>query len=101
MDINQLLGQAATSGQSPLYTLLLAFFAGLLVSFTPCIYPMIPITAGILHAPANRSMWHNFFSAFLYTIGIALVYASLGYLSATSSIIFGKWLSSPLLISVI
>lgn len=100
-DINQLLQQALTTNQSIGYILLLAFFAGMLVSFTPCIYPMIPITVGILGAHAGRSLLYNFFSSLLYITSIALVYASLGYLSATTSIIFGQWLSSPLLIAVI
>jgi thiol:disulfide interchange protein len=37
----------------------------------------------------------NFFSALSYVFGIAVMYASLGYISATSSIIFGRWLASP------
>lgn len=102
IDVNQLLDQAVTTGQSsPFYILLLAFFAGILVSFTPCVYPMIPITAGILQAQEHRSLLYNFFSSLMYIIGMSLVYASLGYLSATTSIIFGKWLANPLLISVV
>jgi thiol:disulfide interchange protein DsbD len=34
--------------QQPLVALPLLFAAGVLTSLTPCIYPMIPITAGIL-----------------------------------------------------
>jgi len=33
---------------NPLLALPVLFIAGVLTSFTPCIYPMIPITAGIL-----------------------------------------------------
>jgi thiol:disulfide interchange protein DsbD len=62
---------------------------------------MIPITAGILGAHAGRSLFYNFLSSLMYITGIALVYASLGYLSATSSMIFGGWLASHLLIAVI
>lgn len=100
-NINNLLQQAFNSGQSPWYFLSLAFFAGVLVSFTPCVYPMIPITAGILHAQAGRSLLFNFLSSLLYVTGIALVYASLGYLSATTSMMFGKWLSNPIFIACI
>lgn len=100
-DVNQLLQQALTTNQSIGYILLLAFFAGMLVSFTPCIYPMIPITAGILGTHAGRSLLYNFLSSLMYITGIALVYASLGYLSATTSIIFGQWLANPWLIAII
>ena len=34
--------------ERPLVALPVLFFAGLLTSFTPCVYPMIPITAGLL-----------------------------------------------------
>ncbi len=77
------------------YALILAFLAGILVSFTPCVYPMIPITVGILQAQATQSMFYNFLSALSYVLGISTVYASLGYISASTSIIFGRWLASP------
>lgn len=75
--------------------IIVAFLAGILVSLTPCIYPMIPITIGILHIQHQQSLLYNFFSALTYVAGIASVYATLGYVSATSSLIFGRWLASP------
>ena len=33
---------------SPLLALALAYAGGLLASLTPCVYPMLPITAGII-----------------------------------------------------
>jgi cytochrome c-type biogenesis protein len=41
-------GLDATLREAPLVALPLLFGAGLATSLTPCIYPMIPITAGIL-----------------------------------------------------
>lgn len=93
-NIIDMLKQATSNQANIFYALLLAFLAGILVSFTPCVYPMIPITVGILQAQARDSMIYNFFSALSYIFGIALVYASLGYVSATTSIIFGRWLAS-------
>ncbi|MFA6527191.1 MAG: cytochrome c biogenesis protein CcdA [Candidatus Babeliales bacterium] len=82
--------------QTPAWLLIIiAFAAGILVSFTPCIYPMIPITIGILQIQRQQSLLYNFFSALTYVAGIACVYATLGYISATSSLIFGRWLASP------
>lgn len=96
INVIDMLKQATQSESSNIfYALILAFLAGVLVSFTPCIYPMIPITVGILQAQATQSMLYNFFSAFSYVLGISVVYASLGYLSASTSIIFGRWLASP------
>ena len=36
--------------------LLLVFLLGLLMSLTPCIYPMIPITVGILQTQGTKSV---------------------------------------------
>lgn len=84
------------SEQTPVWLLIvIAFLAGILVSFTPCIYPMIPITIGILQIQRQQSLLYNFFSALTYVAGIATVYATLGYVSATSSLIFGRWLANP------
>src|SRR6266853_1866185 len=41
-------GLSATLSHNPLIALVTLFGAGLVSSLTPCIYPMIPITAGIL-----------------------------------------------------
>ena len=95
MHIIQLLAAAAMPCPATAYFLLLSFIAGILVSFTPCVYPMIPITAGILHSQESQSILRNFFSSIAYIFGIALIYASLGYISATSAIVFGKWLANP------
>ncbi|MEP6602142.1 MAG: cytochrome c biogenesis protein CcdA, partial [Nitrospirota bacterium] len=45
MDFTGISGQLSNS---PLIALPLLFIAGVLTSFTPCIYPMIPITAAIV-----------------------------------------------------
>ncbi len=59
--------------------LLLVLVLGLLMSLTPCIYPMIPITVGILQGQAKQSFIYNFFIALSYTIGISTTFASLGF----------------------
>ncbi len=73
----------------------MAFLAGLVTSFTPCVYPMIPITVGILHSEATTSLWKNFLSAFCYVLGMAAIYSFLGYMAATGALIFGQWTASP------
>lgn len=75
-----------------------SFAAGMLASFTPCIYPMIPVTVGIITAQRTSSMLMNFFLSLTYGLGIASVYATLGYLSATGNLMFGQWLGHPLFI---
>jgi thioredoxin:protein disulfide reductase len=80
------------------YTLFTAFYVGVITSFTPCIYPMIPITLGILHIKTNRSPLKNFIKAFVYVCGMATVYAVLGYIAATTTVLFGQWLANPFIV---
>jgi thioredoxin:protein disulfide reductase len=95
MDILSLLKQSMSTDASMVWVLLLSFFSGVLISFTPCIYPMIPITVGIMQTQVTRSLWHGFLSGFFYVLGLATVYATLGFISASTSIIFGQWTASP------
>lgn len=83
------------NSQAYWYLLFLAFISGVVVSFTPCLYPMIPVTVGILQSQATPSVLRNFFASLTYVLGIASVYAVLGYLSATTSLMFGSWLGRP------
>jgi thiol:disulfide interchange protein DsbD len=71
-----------------------SFIAGILASFTPCIYPMLPITVGIITSQKTGSMLSNFFLSLSYGLGIATVYALLGYVSVTSNLMFGQWLAN-------
>ncbi|MCK4499461.1 hypothetical protein KAU11_03130, partial [Candidatus Babeliales bacterium] len=96
--LNRIFRQAFSTQNSFFYLILMAFLAGLLVSLTPCIYPMIPITLGILQAQATTSLFHNFLISSTYVLGISVVYAALGYLAATTTLILGQWLASPWLI---
>ena len=90
-----------TSQHSIWVYLVTSFLAGLAVSFTPCIYPMIPITAGVLQSQESKSHWHHFLLALSYVLGIATVYSALGYFVALSGDYFGYWLSNPWFVSVL
>lgn len=82
------------------FVLFASFVAGILASFTPCIYPMIPVTLGIITAQQSTSMLNNFFLSLSYGVGIATVYATLGYVSVKSNLMFGQWLGHPCFIAV-
>lgn len=75
--------------------LLLAMALGLLLSLTPCIYPMIPITVGILQAQQGSSVWQNAARAGAYSCGVATTFALLGLLSAFTGTLFGSLMASP------
>ena len=49
-----------------------AFLGGLLASFTPCVYPMIPITAGVIgNRNIGGSKAKGFFLSLIYVSGMA------------------------------
>jgi thiol:disulfide interchange protein DsbD len=78
--------------------ILLVFLLGILFSLTPCIYPMIPITVGILQASGSTSLLRNFAISLTYVTGIATTFAGLGLLAAGTGQVFGAFMSNPLVI---
>lgn len=61
---------------------LLSFFGfGLLLSFTPCIFPMIPILSGIIAGQKNLSTRGAFTLSLVYVLAMALTYTLAGVLA--------------------
>jgi cytochrome c-type biogenesis protein len=90
---------SAQMSSSPLTALPILFIAGVLTSLTPCIYPMIPITAAIVGGSsvgdAARPRARTVVLTFAYVIGLALAYASLGLFAGLSGTIFGSVSTNP------
>jgi cytochrome c-type biogenesis protein len=87
------LGQ--TIQTNPLLAFAAVFAAGVLVSFTPCVYPVIPITLGCIGARSAGNRWKGFSLSLVYVLGMALVYAVLGAFAALSGRLFGQIGSHP------
>lgn len=81
--------------------LFLALILGLLLSLTPCIYPMIPITVGVLNAQRGGSFLRNFSLAISYTMGVSCTFALLGLFAAFTGQLFGNLMAKPLVIITI
>ena len=83
---------------SPVTAVPVLFIAGVLTSLTPCVYPMIPITAAIVGgasadgAPSRRRV---VLLTFTYVLGLALVYSTLGLIAGLSGTLFGSVSSNP------
>ena len=77
--------------------LIISYFAGILTSFTPCVYPLIPITASVITSQnsEHKSKKMSFFLSLSYVLGISLVYALLGMFAALSGKIFGQLSTNP------
>ena len=83
---------------SPATALPLLFIAGVLTSFTPCIYPMIPITAAIVGGSTiggSPTRARALALTLTYVLGLALVYSTLGLFAGLSGTIFGTVSSNP------
>lgn len=81
----------------PLVAAATLFGAGVLTSLTPCIYPMIPITAGLLagSAQGNPSRRRTVGLTLTYVSGLALFYAILGLVAGMTGTLFGTVSSNP------
>ncbi len=76
---------------------LLSFVFGLLLSFTPCVLPMVPILLSIIagrNQPAP-SRWHGLKMAFAFVLGLSLVYTLLGVAAGLLGAGLASWLQNP------
>lgn len=78
------------------WTFLFVFLAGVLTSFTPCIFPMIPITLAVLAKDSHhRTRRQSFLRSLSYVLGIATTYSVLGVAAASTGALFGAAMASP------
>jgi thiol:disulfide interchange protein len=85
--------------QSTPIRLIIVFILGVLLSLTPCIYPMVPITAGILQSQGSSSLLYNFLLALSYSCGMATTFAVFGLLASCTGPLCGQLLMQPLFIA--
>ena len=99
---DQLIGQFEFYlGQSLLFAYVAAYLAGVLVSFTPCIYPVIPITAAVIGGQRDISGARGFVLSLFFVLGLALTYTALGVFAALTGKLFGTIQTSPLTLGVL
>ncbi len=73
-----------------LLALLAALGAGLMLSLSPCVYPLIPVTAAVVAATGGDRNWKKGLShTLVYVLGLSLTYAGLGALVAALGGTFG------------
>lgn len=79
-----------------------AFLAGVLISFTPCVYPIIPIQLGFIGGRTAASSevgpkfsFRGFKLSVLFVVGMSVVYAALGAFAGLTGSLFGSWAASP------
>ena len=80
---------------NPAIAFVAVFLAGVAVSFTPCVYPVIPLTLGFIGARSTGGKWKGFLLSLIYVLGMATTYAILGAFASLSGKLFGQIGSSP------
>lgn len=72
------------------------FVAGLLLSFTPCVLPMLPILSSIIVGQGSApSRLRGFLLALSYSLGMALLYTALGVAAGLAGGGFAAYLQKP------
>lgn len=86
---------------APFLAYIAVFLGGVVTSFTPCIYPMVPITVAYIGGRSGASRLKGLFLSLFYVLGMAVTYASLGAFAALTGKLFGAFSTNPILYLVI
>lgn len=72
------------------------FGLGLLLAFTPCVLPMVPILSGIIAGDGDKtSSSRGFWLALSYVMGMALVYTAAGVAAAAAGLQLQAMFNQP------
>lgn len=85
--LTQVMAEALTSGSVFVYILI--FAGGVVASFTPCTYPILPLTIGYIGGAAGGRRGRAFLLSLALVFGMALVYAIVGMIFAAVGVQFG------------
>jgi thiol:disulfide interchange protein DsbD len=75
---------------SPILGLGVSILGGIVVSLSPCIMPLIPITLSIVGATTASSRLKGFLISLIFVLGIATTYTILGATTAFFGVFLGK-----------
>ncbi len=79
-----------------LLSFVLLFAAGVVTAFTPCVYPLYPITLGIFSRWSTHHSARTLWLSVSYCFGMTLSYALLGLVTASSGALFGSLTQNPI-----
>ena len=92
-DFSSLLGNA-----NLVWIVALFFTGGLLLAFTPCVLPMVPIVSAMIMGQQGANFRRRLALSGVYVLSMALVFAALGAISGIIGISLQNYLQHPLLI---
>lgn len=71
------------------------FGAGLLLAFTPCVLPMIPILSGLIVGAGKLSTARAFGLSLTYVLASCVVFTILGVIAGLAGANFAAWMQQP------
>lgn len=80
--------------RGPLYAALAALVGGLLVSLTPCVYPMVAITVSVFGARQAKGRWEGAALSLCFVLGIVAMFVPLGVIAGLTGSMFGSVLQN-------
>lgn len=72
-----------------------AFIGGVLVSFSPCVYPLVPVILGFIGAKGAASRLRGLSLSLVYVFGLAVTYSILGLIASLTGRLFGRVSANP------
>jgi len=89
---NDAFSQALERG--PLAAMAAAWLGGILVSLTPCVYPMVAVTVSVFGARQAKSRFEGIFLSLVFVAGIVAMFVPLGVAAGLTGNLFGAALQS-------
>jgi thiol:disulfide interchange protein DsbD len=95
------LADMLASGDNLWWSILLFIGLGVLLAFTPCVFPMYPILSSIIVGQGKQIKSSQALAlSFVYVQGMAITYSVLGLVVASAGVQFQAALQNPILLSV-
>ncbi|WP_096025173.1 protein-disulfide reductase DsbD [Campylobacter lanienae] len=76
------------------------FIYGVLLSLTPCIFPMIPILSGLIVAKGSNSLKSGFIISFIYVLSMSVTYAIAGVIASFLGASIQGLLQTPMVLII-
>lgn len=80
--------------RGPVYAAFAALAGGLVVSLTPCVYPMVAVTVSVFGARQTKSRWEGAALSLAFVLGIVAMFVPLGVAAGLSGSMFGAVLQN-------
>lgn len=91
-EIQTFIESQLSSGSFSFFSFFFLALGGLLAGLLPCVYPLYPITAGILKSRVSNHKWSH---PLVYYVGLASMYAVFGLVAGFSGGAFNSFLRYP------